>query len=42
MRDRVGKEVEEVVGQAYGGFVSRCQGKGMEKCKSLPNGKVVS
>ena len=33
MRDRVGREVEELVAGAYGGFVGRCQGKGMEKCK---------
>ncbi len=33
MRDRVGREIEELVAGAYGGFVGRCQGKGVEKCE---------
>lgn len=35
MRDRMGREVEELVGTAYGGFVGRCYGKGVEKCESI-------
>ena len=33
MRDRVGREVEELVMQAYSGFLARCQGKGLDKCE---------
>lgn len=36
MRDRVGREVEEMVVGAYGVFVGRCSGKGLEKCESSP------
>jgi len=32
LRDRVGREVEDMVGAAYGAFCSRCSGKGLEKC----------
>ena len=33
MRDRVGKEAEDIVVQTYGAFIGRCQGKGLEKCE---------
>ena len=33
MRDRIGREVEELVMQAYAGFLARCQGKGLDKCE---------
>jgi hypothetical protein len=35
MRERVGKEVEAVVGDAVRRFWTRCEGKGLEKCGFL-------
>ena len=35
MRDRVAKDVEDVVVGGYRGFYGRCQGKGVEKCESM-------
>jgi exocyst complex protein 7 len=35
MRERVGKEVEAVVGDAVRRFWTRCEGKGLEKCEFL-------
>lgn len=37
MRDRVAKEVEDIVVGGYRGFYGRCQGKGLEKCACARN-----
>jgi hypothetical protein len=44
LRDRLGKDVGELVGGAYGAFWGRCQGKGVEKCEydELPDGRTES
>lgn len=34
LRERIGKEVEGMVRDGYGGFWSKSQGKGIEKCES--------
>jgi hypothetical protein len=33
LRERIGREVELMVRDGYGGFWNRSQGKGIEKCK---------
>ncbi|GFZ46609.1 hypothetical protein JCM24511_03829 [Saitozyma sp. JCM 24511] len=38
LRDRIGREVEELVGRGYGGFWGRVQGRGVEKCKGRGEG----
>lgn len=40
LRERIAKEVEGMVKDGYGGFWSKSQGKGIEKCEST--GKIVS
>ena len=41
LRDRLAGDVLDVVSKAYGSFVIRCQGKGMEKCKWSGSSRVV-